>query len=151
MTWSYDVTQLETDQMMQVRLRVGDTVQDAPLVENEEINLALSQRNSIPGASAMVARIISARYSRMADTTTGNVKILHSQKAAAYDRLADSLEAQDDQFGGAMPSAGGISVADMNSAASDSDRVPNQFIVGQTDYPEPYGQAPVDESWTPWP
>jgi hypothetical protein len=151
MTWTYDPTQLETSQMMQVRLRIGDTISSTPLLQDEEINLTLSQRNSIPGAAAMSAHIVAARFSRLADTTTGSVKISHAQKADAYRKLAADLEAQDDQFGGATPFAGGISISDMNTVNSDADRVPNNFIIGQTDYPEPYGQAPVDESWDPWP
>lgn len=147
MTWTYTLSTLETVQKDQVRLRVGDVDTTEQLVQDEEINLALSQRNSVIGASAMIAMIIAAKFSRLSDTSTGDTKYTFSQKAESYRKLAETLEAQDDQFGGATPYASGTLVSDMAAAESNSDRVPNAFKVGMDDYPAPVPNGP----WGYWP
>ncbi|MBF0560722.1 MAG: hypothetical protein HQL37_01650 [Alphaproteobacteria bacterium] len=142
MTWTYDITQLATSPMMQVRFRIGDTLSTEPLVQDEEINLAMAQRGSLIGAAAVVAHAIAARFSRLSDTETGNARLSHSQKAAQYRRLAVDLEALDESIGGAMPYAGGISRSDKRSREIDPDRVRPSFTRGMTDYPVAGGQAP---------
>lgn len=127
MTWSYDPTTLTTNKTNQVRFLVGDTEVTDPLVQDEEIVFALSQRNSIYGAAAIVCRTIAAKFSRLADTVDRDIRDALSSKAKAYAMRANEYEVQAKARSGALPYAGGISIADKVTRELDLDRVPPSF------------------------
>ena len=146
MTFTYDLARIDVNQTAQVRLNIGDTNGAEPLVHDEEINLALTQRNSVYGASAMMALAIAAKFSRLSGVSNGASRHDLAQKAENYRKLAKELDARDDQFGGAMPYAGGATVADMQGAAEDTARVQPVFVLGMDD--NAAGQA---NPWGSWP
>jgi hypothetical protein len=135
--------------MMQVRLIVGDTKQTDPQVQDEEINFALTQRPSIWGAAAMVCRSISSRLSREADTVDKDLRTVLSARAKAYAARANEYDLKAAVRGGAMPYAGGISIADKVTNEQDTDRVQPAFTVSMDDNYLPV--APVGNEGTPLP
>ena len=149
MTWSYDPTTLDTNKTNQVRFLAGDTESTDPLVQNEEIVFALTQRNSIYGAAAIVCRTIAAKFSRQADTVDRDLRDTLSSKAKAYAMRANEYEVQAKARSGALPYAGGISIADKVQQELDLDRVPPSFNREMdTNY---LPVAPVGNEGTPLP
>ena len=128
MTTGYDPT---TDPLDAVRFHVGDTT--APfLLSDTEIQFALDQTSNPYGAAAICARALSARFSREVDARFETVWSFDSQKAEAFAKLARTLEQQAKKAGGlGLPIAGGISVSDVESVGSNTDRVRPYFRDGQ--------------------
>lgn len=147
MTWTYSPSTMATSPMMQVRYLVGDTVSTDHQVQDEEINFALTQRPSIYGAAAMVCRSLAARLSREADTVDKDLRTTLSARATAYSRRASDYENQARSRGGAMPYAGGISIADKVGNELDTDRVQPAFTIDMDDNYLPV--APVGNEGTP--
>ncbi len=149
MTWSYATAQLATSKLMQVRFLIGDTQPSDPLVQDEEVAFALSQRTSPYGAAAILCRAISARLSREADTVDKDLRTTLSARATAYARRAADYEAQANIFGGATPYAGGVSISDKVINERNTDRVQPQFTIDMDDNYLPV--APVGNEPTPQP
>lgn len=141
MSWSYSATDLNTTtsagRINTVRLLVGDTDTTDQLVQNEEITFALSQTgDNVYYAAVWTCRAIAAKFSRMVTTTLdGSLSANYSDKAKQYNQLAVQIESQGKKTSGKAlgVSAGGISVAAMGVANSDSDRVKPSFSVNQFD------------------
>lgn len=133
MTWSYNPAQIQTNQIFQVRYLIGDTNQDDPQQENEEIEFALQIRGSIWGAAAMACESISANLSRKADTVTGELHTKYSTLSTAYNARSMVYEQQAAARSGALPIVGGISIQEKINQESDPDRVPPNFNIGMTD------------------
>jgi len=149
MTWSYDPSTLATNTTNQVRFLVGDTEETDPLVQNEEIVFALSQRSSIYGAASIVCRTIAAKFSRLADTVDRDLRDALSSKAKAYAMRAQEYDTQAKGRSGVMPYAGGISIADKVAQELNLDRVPPSFNREMdTNY---LPVAPVGNEGTPLP
>ena len=155
MSWSYSPSDLNTTtasgRLNIARLLVGDTDSSDPLVQNEEILFALSQTgNNVYYAAVWTCRAIAAKFSRMVTTTLdGALSANYSDKAKQYNQLAVQIEAQGKKTSGKAlgVSAGGISVAAMNVANSDPDRVKPAFSITQFDNPEAGDQYLPDEPY----
>lgn len=138
MSWSYTGNPALSNRDA-VRFLVQDTVEPVPpavgLVEDEEINWALTQQTNLYLAAALVARAIGARFSGKADEKqVGDLRIKHADTAKRYFTLADALTAQAGTVGGlAAPYFGGISYDDKKIDEDDSDRVVPAFRVNQFD------------------
>ncbi|MDE2467772.1 MAG: hypothetical protein KGL35_03280 [Bradyrhizobium sp.] len=141
MTWSYNPATLATVKKDQVRLLIGDTASPDPLMQDEEINFLISLRNSIYGAAAECCRSLAAQFARQADSTQGSMHTTYSSKSRAYASRAAQYENMAISRSGALPFAGGISIADKQQTEADSDRVPPQFNIGMDDNPLPVGPA----------
>ena len=141
MTWSYNVSQLASSPVSQVRRLIGDVLQTDQLLQDEEIAFALTLRASIFGAGAEACRMISANYARDADSVQKDMRTLYSQRAGAFARQAQRLELQAMVRSGALPYAGGLSVADKTAQEQDADRVTPQFNLGMDDNSLPVGAA----------
>lgn len=63
MSWSYDPTQLQDSPLMQVRLMLGDTDEDDPLMQDEEIQFYIDASGSAEGA---VIKCIDTALARIA-------------------------------------------------------------------------------------
>lgn len=131
MAWTYDETELATNPIYRVRLKIQDTNPDDPQLEDEEIQLLIDQAGSEDGAAHSGARVLAAKYSRLADKWVGDLKILHSQKARAYRELAETLTGSARVTG--VPSAGGIRTAEKDAQSSDSSLEQPHFYRGQHD------------------
>lgn len=147
--WTYNVLLLATSPLMQVRYLVGDTEATDQQVQDEEITFALTQRPSIYGAAATVCRSLSTKLSREADTVDKDLRTTLSARATAYSRRAAEYEVKASVRGGAMPYAGGLSIADKITNEQDPDRVQPQFTVSMDDNYIPV--APVGNEGTPQP
>lgn len=133
MTWIYDPDQIETNAKDQVRFLVGDVVESEPLVQDEEIYFALSQhKQNIHMAAAMVCDSIAAQFSRLVDSTTGDLMDSYSQRAKAYAERAQRLreEGRHKALVAAKPFAGGIATSDKQQNEQNPNRVKPFFYRG---------------------
>ena len=145
MAWTYDLSQLGTSQLFQVRRLIGDVISNDQQISDEEINFALTVRSNIYGAASDCCNYIAAQYSRMVNlVTTGSGGALttnYSDKARAYYARAAQLDMMAKVRGGGLPYAGGISLADKQTQMADPDRTPPQFSLGFEDDTIPVGSA----------
>ncbi|MGH9202204.1 MAG: hypothetical protein ACRD2A_13325 [Vicinamibacterales bacterium] len=132
MTWSYsqDPTQSTRDA---VRFLVGDTDENDPQLQNEEIDYLITKYVVAELAATQAARTLAARYSRYADRVIGELRISYSQRAANYRELVITLTELASTAGGVpRPYAGGIRVSDKDVDEADTD-VPGRFRMGMHD------------------
>jgi hypothetical protein len=127
MTWTYDPTHIGTSQLMQLRWLIGDTLTKDQQLQDEELNFALSQRTNIYAAAADSCRALSARLSREADATQGNLHTLYSSKARAYAARAGQYEVMAAVRSAGLPYSGQTSRTDYDNVAQDTDRIGPQF------------------------
>lgn len=104
MTWTYDHTIPEDKD--RVRLYIGDTDENDPQLQDQEIELFLSDSPNALRAAYECALAIAARYARQIDTRVGAVSTHASQMQKAYEQLACNLRARM-MRSGAAPVAGG--------------------------------------------
>jgi hypothetical protein len=149
MAWTYDLSQLATSKLYQVRYLVGDTLSSDQQVQDEEINFAITQRPSVYGAAAIVCRSLASRLSRQADVVDKDLRTTLSQRAKAYSARAAEYDITAKIRGGGIPYAGGLSIADKIQNEQDLDRVQPQFGIGMEDNYLPV--APVGNEGTPMP
>src|SRR5258708_31720934 len=90
-------------------------------------------RENVYGAGALVGSTYAGRLSREADTQDREMRTQYSARARNYLAIASALENLAKGKGGAMPYAGGISVADKISQQDNPDRVTPQFQIGMMD------------------
>lgn len=109
----------------QVRFLVGDTSNSASteLLADGEITWILTQETNVYRAASAAAEAIAAKFSRLADTSVGDVSVSNSQKSAQYKDLAKRLALKATKRGSAAAFAGGISIADRDTRIDDTDRV----------------------------
>lgn len=124
MTFTY-CSPLDNDRD-KVRLYVGDTNSSDALLQDEDIQFFLESEGSPKRAAAVAALSISAKFSRLADETVGQVRVSFSQKSEQYAKLADKLRMSAD-VDDVVPYAGGISISDKRAQEDDADRVPPAF------------------------
>lgn len=125
MTWTYSGDPSGSDKD-KVRFLVSDTNSNAQLVQDEEINWALSEEG-IYGAASIVARSIAANYAKKADFTAGkDLSVSYARQSKAYSDLADKLVSKASNIS-PLPFAGGISVSDKENYEADTDRVSPKF------------------------
>lgn len=140
MTWTYGGnpgTSTAAERRDAVRFLVGDTDTNDQQATDEEISFSLSQAsNNVYSAAASIASSLMGKYARLVDVSFGEVKTSYSQRMANYKALRDKLRVDASRLGSlGLPEAGGISIADMESAREDSDRVRPYFREGQFDNP----------------
>lgn len=133
MSFSYDLTLTASKDI--VRFLVADTNINEPLVADEEIAFALSTAGGHVQRTALaVAKQIARQFARQASLATPDLRVEFRDRAEQYRQLVKDLE-RDLQRSNAMPYAGGISVADMQAAEADTDRVRPAFSIGMHDTP----------------
>jgi hypothetical protein len=88
--WIYNPS-LTTDRD-KVRFLIGDTDENEPLLQDEEIDFLLSENTDIYLAASSAAESISAKFARQSDKSIGDAHTTYSQKAEAYHRLAERLK-----------------------------------------------------------
>lgn len=132
MTWSYNPATIATTPKDQVRLLVGDVKEKEPQLQDEELAVAMTLAGSnIYAQAAAAARLIAARYAREVDAVQGELRQMFSARMTRYLTMAKLWEAKlDVDPTAAMPSAGGISVADKNSNRDNGDATRPSFWRG---------------------
>jgi len=116
----------------QVRFLVGDTDGADQLLSDEEILWLVSEFGNPYLAAAQAAEAI---YSggKLVDKKIGDLEIKASMRADQFMKLAKSLRRRAGR--GAMPYAGGISIADKDSYRDNTDIPTPAFEEGQFDHP----------------
>lgn len=92
MSWTYDITQLATSKLYQVRFIIGDTIVADPLLQDEEINFILTQKESTIATSIECCDRIVSVNARNADYDLGPFSIKASQRVKNYTELAKKLQ-----------------------------------------------------------
>jgi TPR repeat protein len=127
MTWSYVAPGVSSKDT--VRFLVQDTLEEEPLVGDEEIAWVLTQFVDVRQAAAQVAETIARLFARQANTKTPELSVDFAERAKQYRALAFQLK-QESAVLGAIPYAGGISVSDKAIDEEHADRVRPAFVVG---------------------
>lgn len=118
-----------------VRFRVGDTDSTDQQLADAEVDAMLAEKGNKLTAAAFCARAIAAKYARLVTQAVGDLRMDYSDLAKQYNELAQQLSSEA-SIAVATPYAGGISIADKESAEDDSDRVAPAFAVGMHDNPQ---------------
>ena len=128
MTWTFNYD--PSVQLDRVRILVGDTDENDPLISDEEISLYLTggywAEDSDHLAAARVAGAIAAKFARPADSlSAGGTSVNWAGLVERYRTMATELIALGATEAGltAAPYAGGISVGDVLTRDADTDRV----------------------------
>lgn len=111
MTWSYNL-QL-TANKDKLRLMIGDTDQDDPLMSDEELAYLISTHGSLESAAAAVCHSLAAKYARYADKQVGDLRLSLSQRAKQFYEMAKSFTKTAQIL--AAPTAGGVYTSDKES------------------------------------
>lgn len=91
MAWTYNVAELSTSELFQVRFMIGDTVQSDPLLQDEEINLLINECGNVRSAAVECCDRISSSFARQADFDLGPHSVKASQRSKRYEELAKKL------------------------------------------------------------
>jgi hypothetical protein len=133
MGWSYNLSQIGTSPLYQVRAMIGDTLPSDPQLDDEEIAFFISKRSTPYGAAELCCLHLATKFSRSVDSASGGTRKMWSQLQKQYSAMAAQFRMQAASAGGAMPYAGGISEADKLQQEQNGDRVPPQFVIGMED------------------
>ena len=139
--WTYDVTQLSTTttsgRLYSVRYLIGDTDTTDQLLQDEEINFALSLTgDNIYFAGAWTCKAIAAKFSRFVDVKIDGAGLSnYSDRINHYLLLSNQLSDLGRRTSGKSLGvfAGGIDVDVMTTAEQDTSRVQPAFRVKQFD------------------
>lgn len=136
MTWNYSGRPGSSDRD-QVRFLMGDTCEDDPLVQDEEVTYAVSEQSTLKLAAAMCLRALAAKFSRRVTTKVGDISKNCSDLAKAFKDRADEL----DPLGQATmtsrlirPSFGGLTVTGKDALDDDDNAVQPRFKREMFDY-----------------
>lgn len=115
MPWTYSGDPTSSDKDT-VRFEVGDTDFNDQLLQDGEIEYAISMEATLLGAVARCCEVLARRFSRQADYRLGPQAVSASQRAEAYAARAKELRAKTVALGGLY--VGGI---DKNEERLDRD------------------------------
>jgi hypothetical protein len=121
-----------------VRLTLGDTDTNDQQLSDEEITYFLSQAGDgatidcVRNASLSGAKALRSKYARQVDTTHGKLSVGASKRFEHYAALVRELESDMTRL--AEVFAGGLSIAEKQDDAGDSDLVQPGFEVGMDDH-----------------
>lgn len=91
MTWSYSGDPENSD-LDTVRFLISDTDEDDQLLQDAEIEYALSvNKDDIYGAASLACDIIRRKFIRQVDYRLGPLAVSASQRAEAYAKLAEEF------------------------------------------------------------
>jgi len=125
----------ETVDTDRIRLEIGDTDCEVAFLTDAELAFCLTEEpNSVLLAAAKAASLVAAKLARRINFSHGPVKKDQSQ---AYDHYV-ALEAELKRkaaIEGAVPEAGGVTIAGKESADQDTSRVQPDFKKGLHDNP----------------
>lgn len=118
-----------------VRFLVGDTDTTDQQLQDSEVDGLISAEVDVYLAALAACGVLSARYSRRASKSVGNLSIQYSNISKQYAELRASIERQALRHNAPTPYAGGISQSDMEGDQGDDDLVQPNFTVGMDDNP----------------
>jgi hypothetical protein len=139
--WSYDLNNLATSEKDQVRMEISDTDQRNQLLQDEEIEQAISVEANFWGAVARCCEIISRQFLRKADVRLGRaMMITYTKQAEQYLAMAQKVRAK--ALGTQIPYAGGIYIADKVAIAQNTGLVAPAFVRNMIQNPWTGGYSP---------
>lgn len=111
----------------QVRFTIGDTVEATSRITDEDIAYLLEQTGgSVAQASRLAVESIIATLSNLCDQSVGSVSKSFSQQRDGWKQTLALLKSRS-AYAGGRPLVGGISRAQEQLQASDSDTIPSKF------------------------
>lgn len=136
MTFTYNLSDLSsanttTKNRAIVRLRIGDTDSNHPLLADEELAPLLEASSNIPKVALQAARLALAKLRGETDTNGAGISANRSQKFSQYERLI--VELKEEMATGAAPYLGGTSLARRAAIEANSDFIAPAFEVGRDD------------------
>ncbi len=134
MTATYSIVSLATSTKDQIRFLLGDVDTADFQMQDEELVYAYAVSGSTRGAAAMCAEALAAKYARLTSVSADGVSMGFNQLSAQFLKLAVELR-QKEAIYRAMPTLGGVSISDMDTVLSNTDRVPDIFRIGIHDDP----------------
>lgn len=115
-----------------VRMYIGDTDSSSWQLTDPEIDYLLTKFGTPLFAAAQAARNIAAKYGRKITKRVGDLSISYAELQKNYLDLAAELDAQAATMG-AVPYAGGTSIADIVAVNENTDRPKPSFRRGMFD------------------
>ncbi len=126
MSWTYDPTQLSTNEVYAVRLEIGDVDPQNQQLADEEITYAIGQERNLWAASARCCEMIYRVVLRKADVRLGrNMQVIYTKMAQQYLDMARALRCK--AMGTVVPYVGGMNVADKQTIADNDSLVAPAF------------------------
>lgn len=132
-TWEYDLD-LPTDKD-KVRLLIGDTDPNDPLLSDTEIQYFVDGQGSLGRAASEACRAIAGMFARNMSQSIGGLSADFSAKYRQYLGMADELAASSDQSDTVSPYISGYSKAAKETEHGDSDRETLDAYRGIHDFP----------------
>ena len=118
-TYSYDPTQLATNEIYQLRLEVADTDQQAWLLADQEYTYSVSIERNFWCAAARCCELIGTLFTRKVDTKIGrSLQIVYSKTAEQYFTRARLL--RNKSLGTVVPYIGGAYAYDYQAIATNT-------------------------------
>lgn len=136
MAWTY--TPENSDTLSRVRFLIGDTDSTDQQLQDEEIQMLLGLGGGVQVTAQKAALALAAKYARLTDKWVGDLKILASQRARRYQELATTLKTEAAASSlYAVPTAGGIYVADKETQEQNDALVHGSFKRDMHDFTGP--------------
>ena len=142
MTWTYDETALGTSPKDEIRLLIGDTNPNEPLISDEAIAFLLTQEPGPYYAAAAACETIAGNYAREISRTIGPLNLNLASRQTQFEQLAERLRTRAPHRTGVAPIFFGDSYSDKQAAAQDPDLIGTAAKVGGMDNPLA-GETPV--------
>ena len=134
MTWSYSEDVLNTTtasgKLNTVRLLVGDTDETDQIVQDEEINFALTQSDNVYYAASWVASVIAAKFARKVSTELdGQLRADYSDLSRQYNKLSGTLRQNGTKYNAGSLGVvfGGTDISGIETVREQTDRVKPSF------------------------
>lgn len=116
------------------RFYVGDTDCRRPLLDDREVQYALTQNGNVPLlAAVLLLNTLANRFAREADVTAGSVSKSLGKVSDVFRQRAVDLE--EDNARTALPFFGGRTISGKRTLDLDKNAVPPHFRFGQGDDP----------------
>lgn len=126
MPWSYNPTELATNEVYQIRNELQDTDPRDQQLQDEEIAYAITVERNFWAAAARCAELISRRIIRKADVKLGRtMQIQYVKMAEQYMNMAKALRVK--AMGTVVPYVGGMSVTQKEALTANTDLVAPLF------------------------
>jgi len=129
MAFTYDVEALDTE-LNRIRLEIGDTDSDRPLLDDEEIEQVISEYDSFNQKAGKCLRLICSLFA--SEPKSIRIEGFSENYADAYDHFKD-LAARYERLGGGGPWAGSIDDAFKEATELDTSLVSPSFKRGMHD------------------
>jgi hypothetical protein len=138
MPWTYDPSQLATNEMYQVRAEIQDTDPQDPQLLDEEITYAISVERNYWAASARCCEMIGRKLLRKADVKLGRyMSVTYTKMAENWFNMARMLRSK--ALGTVVPYVGGMNALDKEALAADSSIVAPLFTKTMMENPNTGG------------